>query len=233
MLVIFDLDDTLIDTSGSITPAKLEKVIDFLIEQGCDLKDRESALSYLRSLDAVSPSAKDALKVFMRGVGTDEKLYLGACKEVYETFPAAETVKPFEGTLELLSGLRGEAFLALVSIGKLEQQIFKLEKAGIDSSFFYKIFVSEKGEKKKYYELIIEELGLPSSEVIVCGDRIATDLVPAKELGCTTIYMKRGRGVIEQNLGRFVDFAVTSPPEIMSIFRKIKNKTIFNGVQSR
>ena len=35
---------------------------------------------------------------------------------------------------------------------------------------------------------------VPPSQALVCGDRIAMDLVPAFELGFTTVHMRWGRG---------------------------------------
>ena len=231
MLIIFDLDDTLIDTSGCITPVKFQRALARMIEEGCDLQDERAALGLLIDLDREALSSKDSLKKFITLFGLSERYYYTGLKEIYDTLPLGITINPIKGTIETLTELRRENFLALVSVGKPEQQLFKLEKAGIDSTFFYKIFISEEQDKKKYYEQLIEELRIAPGEVIVCGDRVVTDLAPAKELGCVTVHMKWGRGLRKQEQEAKVDFTITSPMQILDVFKKVKNEIIFNGVQ--
>lgn len=231
MLIIFDLDDTLIDTSNCITPVKFQRAISHMIEQGCGLLDGNASLDLLLKLDKESLSAKEALQKFIKITGLSSQYYAIGLKEIYDTFPEGIIIKPLKGAIETLLELRLENLLALVSVGKPEQQLFKLEKAGIDSSFFYKIFISEEQDKKKYYEQLIDELKLSPNQVIICGDRITTDLVPGKELGCVTVHMKWGRGGRNLEQQEKVDFTITSPTQFLDVFRKIKNEIIFNGVQ--
>ena len=231
MLIIFDLDDTLIDTSGCITPVKFQRAIARMKEEGCDLQDEKAALALLVELDLEALSSKDSLKDFVTLFGLSDLYYYIGLKEIYDTLPVEIIIKPIKGAIETLRELGKENFLALVSVGKTEQQLFKLEKAGIDSTFFYKIFISEDQNKKKYYEQLIEELKITPGEVIVCGDRVVTDLAPAKELGCVTVHMKWGRGLRKQEQEAKVDFTITSPMQILDVFKKVKNEIIFNGVQ--
>lgn len=225
MLIIFDLDDTLVDTSAFITPAKLEKALASMMRAGCALENKEKSLSLLLDLNANSLSSKEALKKFISIQGVPENFYSIGIQEVYDSFPHESTVRPIEGAIETLSTLYKENYLTLVSVGKEAQQLFKLEKAGIDSSFFYKIFISEERNKKKYYQLLMEELKLSAEEVIVCGDRVEVDLTPAKEMGCTTVHMRRGRGTCEQE-GVRVDFSITQPIQLLDIVKQVK-KLIF------
>ena len=80
-------------------------------------------------------------------------------------------------------------------MGKPHQQLFKMKNAGIDSTIFSKIVISEREDKKSSYKEVLEELNMPSDRTIVCGDRIKRDLTPAKELGCKTVHMHWGRGL--------------------------------------
>lgn len=232
MLIIFDLDDTLIDTSACITPIKLNQALYRMIEAGCEILDVSSCFKKLLEFNDKSNSAKEALEKFIEFMGFKKKFLQIGVHEVYSTPYQGIKINPVEGALELLLNLKGKCFFALVSMGKLEQQMSKLEKAGIDSSLFYKIFILEEGSKKKCYQELMEELRLLPSEVIVCGDRIPVDLAPAKELGCVTVHMKRGRGVLSQESGREVDFVITEPSQLQEIFFKISDGKIFNGVSS-
>lgn len=202
-----------------------------MIEEGCILEDEKRALNLLFDLDRKALSAKEALRKFIALERLSEKYYDVGLKEVYDTLPEGIEIRPIQGALEVLAEFQGKCILALVSVGKYEQQLFKLKKAGIDSTFFYKIFISEESDKKKYYEQLISELAVVPGQVIVCGDRIATDLAPAKDLGCVTVHMKWGRGARIQELEEKVDFTITSPIQMLDVFNKVKNEIIFNGVQ--
>ncbi len=61
MLIIFDLDDTLIDTSGSVTPFKMRECLKRLVEEGLQVGDFDEAYDRLLAFNAESTSSKDAL----------------------------------------------------------------------------------------------------------------------------------------------------------------------------
>lgn len=231
MLIIFDLDDTLVDTSACITPVKFQRSLSRMIEEGLVLQDEKLALAALLDLDKTSLSAKETFRKFFLMYEVLDQFHSVGLKEMYDTLPEGIEIHPVMGAVEVISNLCLENKLALVTIGKHDQQLFKMEKAGIDSSFFCKIFISEEYDKKKYYEQIIDDLGLVAGEVIVCGDRIATDLVPAKELGCVTVHMKWGRGARKQEQEKQVDFTITSLAQVLDVVNQVKEKIIFNGVQ--
>lgn len=192
-----------------------------MAEKGCSL-DEEADLKLLLALDKDSLSAKETLQKFILLRKISEQFYLIGIKEIYDTLPEGIVIKPVKDALSILAELSKEAKLVLVSRGKPDHQLFKMEKAGIDSSIFYKIFISEKQDKKKYYEQVIEELSLLPSEVIVCGDRVGLDLAPAKDLGCITVHMKWGRGTCEQELKDKVDFTIASLREILDVIKQIR-----------
>lgn len=224
MLIIFDLDDTLIDTSAYITPPKLEKALVRMVEEGCVLIEPEKALKDLLNFNQEQSSSGAALELFAQKYNIDSKTQAIGLEELYDGFPEPSTVRPVFGALETLEQLSLEGRLAVVSVGNKEQQLFKLEKAGIPSSFFYKIFILEEKNKKKYYERLIEELQIEPDQVIVCGDRIKIDLLPAKEIGCYTVHMERGRGVNETfSSKQEVDFSITELAQLVEICAKIKD----------
>ena len=228
MFIIFDLDDTLIDTSGCITPVKLEKALQCMVEEGLELGDFQKGLEQLLSLDRKSESAKSALEEFMEINDFDSKFLPLALHEVYSSFSEEIPVFAVEDAVEVLANLSYDHKMAIISIGKPELQMWKLKKAGIDSSLFCKIIVLEEKNKKKYYEELIQELNLSPSDVIVCGDRIPVDLAPAKQLGCKTIHMKKGRGLHSVGSEREVDFTITHLSQISKVLAEISKNPSFN-----
>lgn len=219
MLIIFDLDDTLIDTSGCITPVKLEMALTCMIEAGLPVLDPSSAIQLLRRLDAASTSARDTLSEFLEILGAEERFFQIGVEVVYGDLPEEISVFPLEQAVEILVELKECHQLALVSIGEPEQQMAKMKKAGIDSTMFSKIVISQSRDKKLHYQAIVEELGFAPQETIVLGDRIAVDLSPAKELGYKTVQMRWGRGLNHPMTPSKtdVDFTITELRQIREI----------------
>jgi len=220
-LIIFDLDDTLIDTSGSLTPQRLEAAFERMIEAGLSVPDRSAALEFLKRLNETAESARAALSEFIELVDGDERLYSLGVAEIYDVFPEDSVVFPLEDALAVLEEVRQMHRLALVTLGKESHQLLKLKKAGIDSTIFSKIVVSEDRDKKPHYIKILKEMGYAPQETVVCGDRIGVDLTPAKELGCRTVHMQWGRGSGLKSTSRDVDFTITELKKIPDILAKL------------
>ena len=224
MLIIFDLDDTLIDTSGCITPVQLERALQHMVTAGLNVSNEGEALALLKRLDQTAESARASLSEFLELMEAQEHLYAVGEKTIYGDFPSDIILLPLENACEVLTELNYHHKLALVTVGKKDLQLKKMEKAGIDSSIFSKIIVSEDRNKKPHYQAIIEDLGFTAKETIVCGDRVAIDLTPAKELGCKTIHMRWGRGMNQTaylTSKSDVDFAVTEFKQIKEVIAKL------------
>lgn len=215
-MIIFDLDDTLIDTTGSITPVKLEHALLKMVEAGLAVGNFQEALDILRRMDPASESAAQTLQEFLEVIEGEKKYFEIGHAAVYSDLPEDIVVYPVHQAREVLEELQRDHMLALVSMGAEHQQHFKMKKAGIDSTIFSKIIISAERDKKPHYKTILDELGFTSLQTVVCGDRVKRDLSPAKELGCTTIHMQWGRGANGER-SPDVDFAVRNLSQIKDI----------------
>ena len=221
MLIIFDLDDTLVDTSAFITPKQLRKA--FLCMQHLGANLSESALQELWTLNAVSGSSLEALEEFVRRRNIPKDFYMRARYVLDQELPEDMTIQPVNGAIDVLRQLQVRHLLAVVSYGDLQRQLYKLEKAGIDSAFFCKILVSDERNKEKYYLDILRAEQMSPEKVVVCGDRIEGDLVPAKKLGCTTVHMQRGRGILACGVKTVVDFVVSDLIQFACLMKSLSN----------
>lgn len=194
MLIIFDLDDTLIDTSGSITPFKMRQCLKGFVANGLPIPDFEAAYQLLMNFNENASGSKEALSKFVQQFGGDEELVRKANFEMTSPLPMGFPVETTPNAKEILETLAKKHTLALVTGGHPPFQMEKLEKAGIDRSFFSKIAIPEDSIKKPFYEGLIREFSTVPQMVLVCGDRIAMDLAPAHALGCKTVHMRWGRG---------------------------------------
>jgi putative hydrolase of the HAD superfamily len=224
LLILFDLDDTLIDTSACLTPAKLEKALIKMVDEGLKLDDFKESFELLKTLDQTAENARSAIAAFIVLVGIDRKFYDIGVKEVYESDDFNLNINTVEGAISLLEELQTDHKIILVTAGKRDRQLKKLESAGIDSRLFSKIVVCEPDEKKIHYQEIITELNLPPSEVVVCGDKISADLTPAKELGAKTVHFKNGRGRFAKGREEDVDYVIEKLDEIREIIKEWSKK---------
>jgi len=230
LFIIFDLDDTLIDTSACMTPLKLERALSRMVEEGMEVGDFSKALHMLLQMDQLSHSARAALEEFIEINGFDIRFLSTGLHEIYDAFSEDLPVFPVEDAIEVLSILSYEHKMAIVSIGNIDQQLWKLKKAGIDSALFCKIHVLEGKNKKKTYQSLIQEMNLSPQDVLVCGDRISIDLTPAKQLGCMTVHMKKGRGVhsISAEQTHEADFTITHLSQMKKVLLDISGKASFD-----
>jgi len=189
-----------------------------MVQEGLQLESKEEALDLLRRLDRGAESARAALSEFIEILGADDRFFQIGVQEVYGELPPDIAVFPQSEALETLAELKESHQLALVSYGYPQQQLLKMKKAGIDSTIFSKIIISEDRNKKPHYQTIVEELGFTPQETVVCGDRIVIDLSPAKELGCKTVHMRSGRGLYAASTSKEdADFTISELKQIREI----------------
>lgn len=207
-----------------ITPVKLGHSLRKIQEAGCDVGDFTESLQELLRYNENASSGGKALEEFFYARKIPLDFLPIAKKELYGTLAEGIDIVQVEGAVALLNDLRKKYDLAIVSVGDSQQQRFKMKKAGIDTSIFYKIFLVEEGSKKKYYQLLKDELQLSPEDIVVCGDRVEGDLIPAKELGCVTVHMKWGRGRQGDGQASEIDFTITKLSQMQQILEKMNNK---------
>lgn len=216
MLIIFDLDDTLVDTSGTLTPVQLKKALWQMKQEGLVIHNFTKELNRLYELDQKSPSARDTIKNFLKGKDLNKKFFSIGIQTVYYDFSKDLTISALAHAKKVLKVLFKKHQLAIVSSGKKEIQILKLEKAGIEPSLFSRIEVTPTTEKKPLYKRILEETTFCTKDILICGDKVQVDLVPAKELGFTTVHILSGRGK-RQTGKQWVDYTIHKLPELLNI----------------
>ncbi|MBI3236165.1 MAG: hypothetical protein HYZ48_00405, partial [Chlamydiales bacterium] len=134
MLIIFDLDDTLVDTSGCITPYKLGDALRRLIGEGLKVASFDETFDLLQKINNTARNAEEALAEFLKVIGADISLLSIGVEEVYGPVPPFLSLKALEGAHAVLSDLAADHTLALVTVGQWDLQIATLKQAGSDSS---------------------------------------------------------------------------------------------------
>ncbi|MEM8628540.1 MAG: HAD family hydrolase [Chlamydiota bacterium] len=223
MWLLFDLDDTLIDTSGSIAPFRLERALDYLLRTSTLNHSPSRLLSELLHIHHAAPSSREALIQFSQKYSFSKSALFKAVDLVYKA-PLQEEipVRTLPRVLALLKRISSHS-LCLVSQGDETIQRQKLKKAGIEPQLFYKISVKDPCDKGEMYQEIFLDLPIRQGEVVVIGDRVQTDLFPAKQLGFWTVHMQWGRGALSPG-SSCVDFQIQRPWQLLSILKQIQKR---------
>ncbi len=211
MLIIFDLDDTLIDTSGAITPYKLQQALQLMIGHAS-----KEELEIITQINLQSAKTALALHAYgaMRGVSsaTIAQAVALLSKPLPDDFPVPCT--PY--AKEILQYYASRGPIALVTGGYPPFQKEKLKKAGIEPSIFSKIAIPEDSLKGPFYRDFLREFSVDPDQVWVCGDRVAMDLAPAHALGCKTVLMRWGRG-LQMPHEPWIDHSIRQLTELRNI----------------
>lgn len=220
MLLILDLDDTLIDTTGGVRGRKLEMALDAMVAAGFSSAPNKERLF---EIDQSSSDMAETLERFVEeGKGEAELVEIGL-KAYYGPLPPDLDIPLLEGAKRSLSRLAELATLVLVTVGDPEQQWEKLQRSGLDLDLFDRIEMVAKGPKGEVYERILKEADAPLDQVIVCGDKIEADLAPAKRLGARTVQMVWGHAARREGGEEAVDYKVGSLSELFEVARKWHN----------
>lgn len=216
MLIIFDLDDTLIDTSGCVTPFKMKECIRVLFQHGLRLKNLYHAYEELMALNKKSARSKDAIEKFIIDHNGSPSLIPIAIDTLTLPLPVDFLISTTPHAKKVLKNLLSRHILVIVTGGHPPFQLEKLEKAGIDKAIFSKIAIPEDSVKKPFYEGIVREFSIPPSQILVCGDRIAMDLLPGFELGFQTVHMRWGRGKMVET-EQWINHSISELTELQRI----------------
>jgi FMN phosphatase YigB (HAD superfamily) len=211
-LIIFDLDDTLIDTSGSVTPFKLQAVFEILMERIPTRLEFQEFLAF----NEQCLRTRDTIEKFARSKNIPEKAVFRAIAEMTSPLPTNFSIACTPNAKEILKSYRNQCPIALVTGGHPPFQREKMEKAGIEASIFSKIAIPEDSIKKPFYEGLMREFSETPADIWVCGDRVSMDLAPANELGFNTVHMRWGRGR-KQNTEPWIDYSISDLNELRNI----------------
>lgn len=226
MLLIFDLDDTLIETTALITPSRLRNALKRMIEGGLKVEAYDTALSMMYRLDSTARSSKHSLSEFIELYAGDDELFEMAKEEVYHAPLLDDICEPSEKVNDILNGLAKDHILAIVTMGDPTIQREKVKRFGIDEELFYDIIVTSEKNKGIHYSRLAERCGYSFSEVVVIGDRVEIDLKDAIALGCISIHIRQGRGANYRGSIENIDYTIYDLSELLDIMKSIQVETI-------
>jgi FMN phosphatase YigB (HAD superfamily) len=217
-LVIFDLDDCLIDTWNASFPESIKDAINAMINQGLEIKDFNRAVKRLNEINNESKNSAEAITKYLDEIRGSVKKYMEHGKKAIHYFDLEGKIKPIPGALEVINELYELGIdIVIVTKGEEERQMKKICNAGIEIDKIDKILTVNDYNKTTPYKKILSEFGYLASEALVVGDRYETDLIPASNLGMKTAWIPWGRGKIFVPEKTEVDYILNGIKDISNI----------------
>ncbi len=171
-MVVFDLDDTLIDTRGILVPDALRRVA-------------AAVGTPVERLNAVGKAIGEVLA----GLDVTDEQRAAAAAVWYAPDVAPLTALP--GARELLDALRAhpDVGLVLLTRGDPARQQQKLDACGLRGCFDEVRIrpIEGPGTKRDDLAAILAKFNVPPGRCLVVGDDEADELAHARALGCVAI----------------------------------------------
>jgi phosphoglycolate phosphatase-like HAD superfamily hydrolase len=170
-LAVFDLDDTLIDTTGVLVPAALASVARAIHRGVSSLNARG------KSIEEVLAGVRDL---------TDEERS-AASASWYD--PAVPPLELLPGVDVMLRALKGKIHLALLTRGNADRQRAKIRACQLDQHF-KSIRIRDiegPGSKADDIRSFMIEFNVSAENTAVIGDDPSDEIFHGAELGCLTI----------------------------------------------
>ena len=188
--IIFDLDDTLYDCSGTLV-LKRKKLAAKIISKAIKYSETEALKLQLELEDRLGPKADIA-----REIASLHNLPEEFCKEMTNAINTldVEGAVLFPDIMDSINELRNIGYkLFLVTFGNREMQKKKINTLGLESAFDEIIITENPRGKEKCFKEILTKYGLKPEQVLCVGDKIKDEIEVGKRLGMSTALMKHGR----------------------------------------
>ena len=127
----------------------------------------------------------------------------------------------FDGAIEVVKELSNSFKLGIVSNGRTRGQIAKLKSTGL-APFFSAVVISEDhGVKKPHHSIFnacLEKLGVTAQESVFIGDNPDADILPAQQLGMSTVWMRNDYFNLPESCDQIADSIFDIPRVLLKLF---------------
>ncbi len=188
--IIFDLDDTLYDCSGTLV-LKSKKLAAKIISKAIKCSEAEALKLQLELEGRLGPQAD-----IVREIASLYNLPEEFCKEITNAIDSLEIEGAilFPDTMDSINELKRFGYkLFLVTFGNREMQEKKIKVLGLERAFDEIIITENPRGKEKCFKEILTKYDLEPEQVLCVGDKIKDEIEVGKRLGMSTALMKHGR----------------------------------------
>ncbi|MDR4504277.1 MAG: uridine diphosphate-N-acetylglucosamine-binding protein YvcK [Candidatus Scalindua sp.] len=213
--IIFDLDDTLYDCTGSQLVASRKRLAKAMVQTGLPCTEEKAYAMQEKLSEKYGPPYQvitEIAKIF----GLDNEFIKNA-SNAYNSNEVSD-IKLFPDVIPTLKKLALENYmLFLLSTGIHERQQKKVKILKLEP-YFDEIIINDQEVGlliKDCFKMILKKYQLNPRNVVVVGDRVKVELKIAKSFGMSTIQMLHGRFKVETE----IDFVNKPDYKIKRIFQ--------------
>ena len=192
--VIFDLDDTLYDCTGSLVRASRRRAAEQLVDAGLPMSVDEAT-----ELQEELASIHGPHFLVFDEIGRRYDLDETAVKQAYRAYNSEEVGSSIQPFPDAMSSLRGLAELGveryLLTMGYPPRQQAKINKLGLEDEFD-DVLVNDVDRGVAMTECLrylLDKHNLNPGEVLIVGDRPSEEIRYGNELGLVNAQMLHGR----------------------------------------
>lgn len=194
--LVFDLDDTLLDTYGQLVPQAAREACTAMIENGLktNLEVCLHAREHLAHTSERTHLFQSIAEKFGVSEGANPKVAADAGFRAFYDRKVEPSIKLISGAREMLESLKTHYKLHLVTAGHPDTQESKLRILGLRPCFDSVTIVNTfaKQEKGAAFAAIQAATKASSQNLLSIGNRLDTDISPAKRLGWSTAWVRYG-----------------------------------------
>jgi putative hydrolase of the HAD superfamily len=199
-MIFFDIDGTLIDHASASAAASLRLFDHFTNEIPSPREEfpgvwETALMRHFNRFCRGEISIWDQRRARIRDVFSNPALNNGEADKRYRVFIKhyESLTQPFDDAAPALAQLAGKR-LGIISNGAREQQIGKLERAGLLKHFSIMVFSEDVGRGKPAPAIFREACRLAGEHAADCihiGDDFTCDIVASQAVGFTPIWLNR------------------------------------------
>ncbi len=223
-VLVFDLDDTLVPWQAAVRGAVQRLAAAVPIDREAFAEAVRRAW-YGRADDIwtgrldLEGVTREATAAVAAGLGVAE----AEAARLYRRYVdyVDELLVPYEDS-EALRALAAGYRLGVATNGIGEVQRWKLRKAGLADLFAFVVVSADVGAAKpdpSFYQAVRQVAGVPAGDIVVVGNHVARDLLPALAVGMRAVWLRRADDEPQEAVWRGP--AVTSLFELEAVLRAL------------
>jgi putative hydrolase of the HAD superfamily len=201
-LIIMDLDNFLYPTSKQVQDCR-KAAVKTMVSAGLPLSFKETLILLEEIVKEYGPNHQGHYDLLVEEVFTKKELAATDKRKTYIVGNAIdayhekknELMKPYDNALPTINTLLGRGYdICMLTKGVPKKQWAKIRRLGLDRVFTYNnTWIALDNElKEDKIKDIMNHYKLGPEEIVICGDRVDSEIKAGKKLGITTIQLKKG-----------------------------------------
>ncbi|MBP1913024.1 TIGR02253 family HAD-type hydrolase [Thermococcus stetteri] len=226
--VLFDLDDTLVDTTKLAELAR-KNAVENMVRHGLPVDFNTAYSELLELINEYGSNFGKHFDYLLRRLDLPQNpKWIAAGVIAYHNTKFAY-LRSVKNSKRVLLELKREGYkVAVVTDGDPIKQWEKILRLELDE-YFDDVFISDYlGVKKPHPKIFLKalkKLGVKPEEAVMVGDRLYSDIYGAKNVGMTTVWFRYGKyRDREMEYVEYADFTIERLEDLLRIIRGLNHE---------